>query len=186
MSSDAFDQLMGASDPAMVVVTTVAEDEFAGCLVGFHSQSSIDPEEYCVWLSKANHTYRVGLRASHFAIHFLTAADLEVAEWFGTRSGETSGKFAGPDGGAGPDRGDAGRTGGHGFDIDEHGLPLLRACPNRMVVERLAIVDDGGDHACFTTSVRSARSEAAFTPLRFGDVAHLDPGRSSESRAVHP
>lgn len=186
MSSDAFDQLMGASDPAMVVVTTVAEDEFAGCLVGFHSQSSIDPEEYCVWLSKANHTYRVGLRASHFAIHFLTAADLEVAEWFGTRSGETSDKFAGSDRGAGPDDGGAGRVGGYEFDIDEHGLPLLRACPNRMVVERLAIVDDGGDHACFTTSVRSARSEAAFTPLRSGDVAHLDPGRSSESRAVHP
>ena len=186
MIADAFDQLMASVDPAMIVVTTVAEGEPAGCLVGFHAQSGISAEHYCLWLSKANHTYRTGLRATHFAVHFLAESDLAVAEWFGTRTGETSDKFAGSDRGAGPDDGGAGRVGGYEFDIDEHGLPLLRACPNRMVVERLAIVDDGGDHACFTTSVRSARSEAAFTPLRFGDVAHLDPGRSSESRAVHP
>ena len=169
MSDDPFGELMASVDPAMIVVTTVAEDEPAGCLVGFHAQSSISTQHYCLWLSKANHTYRTGLRATHFAVHFLTQADLPVAEWFGTRSGETMDKFAGLD-----------------VDTSEHGVPLLRECPNRMVVERIAMLDDGGDHACFTTRVLSAHSGGPFTPLRLSDVAHLEPGRSSESRAVHP
>ena len=174
MSADAFGGLMASADPAMIVVTTVAEDAPAGCLVGFHAQSGISVERYCLWLSKANHTYRTGLRATHFAIHFLTEADLAVAEWFGTQTGETVDKFAG----RGADR--------SGKDTDEHGLPLLRGCPNRMVVKRIAILDDGGDHACFTTRMLSAHSDGPFTPLRLSDVAHLDAGRSSESRAVHP
>ena len=44
MSDDAFDSLMASTDPPLIVVTTVAEDERAGCLVGFHAQSSIDPQ----------------------------------------------------------------------------------------------------------------------------------------------
>lgn len=174
MSVDDFGRLMASADPAMIVVTTVAENDPAGCLVGFHAQSSIAAEHYCLWLSKANHTYRTGLRATHFAVHFLTEFDLVVAEWFGTQSGERTDKFA--------DRGVDGR----GVEIDEHGLPLLRGCPNRMVVERIAMLDDGGDHACFTTRVLSAHSEGPFTPLRLSDVTHLDAGRPSESRAVHP
>src|SRR3954465_4838252 len=102
---------MASLDPPLVVVTTVAEDERAGCLVGFHAQSSIDPERYCVWLSKANHTYRVGLRASRFAIPFLPDADHDVAERFGTVSGEDTDKFAGLD-----------------VELDRYGVPLLRAC----------------------------------------------------------
>lgn len=179
MSTDAFGRLMASADPAMIVVTTVAENEPAGCLVGFHAQSSISAEHYCLWLSKANHTYRTGLRATHFAVHFLTEADLAVAEWFGTRTGETTDKFN-SDKFAG--RGADGRV----TDTDEHGLPLLRDCSNRMVVERIAMLDDGGDHACFTTRVLSAHSEGPFAPLRLSDVAHLDAGRSSESRSVHP
>lgn len=169
MSQDAFDQLMMSADPAMVVVTTVAEGEPAGCLVGFHAQSSIAPEQYCLWLSKANHTFRTGLRATHMAIHFLAKSDLAVAEWFGTRTGESADKFT-----------------EFGVDTGDHGLPLIRDCPRRMLVERLAILDDGGDHACFTTRVLSASTDGPFTPLRLSDVSHLDPGRSSESRAVHP
>ncbi|MCT1909143.1 hypothetical protein ACH0CV_13930 [Brachybacterium paraconglomeratum] len=51
MSENAFATLMAATDPAMVVVTTAAGGERAGCLVGFHAQSSISPERYCLWLS---------------------------------------------------------------------------------------------------------------------------------------
>ena len=47
-------------------------------------QSSIEPQRYCVWLSKANYTYRVALYSSHLVIHFLTADDLPLAELFGT------------------------------------------------------------------------------------------------------
>jgi len=50
---------------------------------------------YCVWLSKANFTYRVALRSTHLGIHFLTAADLPLAERFGTLTGDQVDKFAG-------------------------------------------------------------------------------------------
>jgi len=169
MSEDAFETLMAALDPPLVVVTTAAEEEQAGCLVGFHVQSSITPQHYCVWLSKANHTYRVSLRASHFAVHFLSADDLELAERFGTLTGEDTDKFAGLDV-------------GH----DEYGVPLLQACPNRLALTRIAMLDDGSDHVCLTTKVRSAHADGDFRPLRVSDAAHLEPGHESEERAIEP
>jgi flavin reductase (DIM6/NTAB) family NADH-FMN oxidoreductase RutF len=169
MSEGAFEALMSSVDPPLVVVTTAAEGEQAGCLVGFHAQSSITPQHYCVWLSKANHTYRVGLRARHFAVHFLMAGDLGLAERFGTQTGEDTDKFAGLD-----------------VELDDYGVPLLQACPNRLALVRLAMLDDGSDHVCLTTRVRSATSGGGFTPLRVSDAAHLDPGHESEERAIEP
>ena len=75
MSENAFGTLMLALDNPLIVVTTAEAGERAGCLVGFHAQSSIEPQRYCVWLSKANHTYRVALHSSHLAIHFLSMTD---------------------------------------------------------------------------------------------------------------
>lgn len=161
--------VMGAVDSALVVVTTVAEEEPAGCLVGFHCQASIDPERYCLWLSKANHTYRVALRAGHLAVHFLTQEDLALAAAFGTRSGEDTDKFAGL------------RT-----TPDEHGVPMLADLPRRMLLDRLSVLDDGGDHACFTTRVRAVHHGGDFTPLRLSDALHLEPGHGSEERAIQP
>jgi flavin reductase (DIM6/NTAB) family NADH-FMN oxidoreductase RutF len=169
VSDDAFDTLMASADPPLIVLTTAAEDERAGCLVGFHVQSSITPEHYCVWLSKANHTYRVSLRAAHFAVHFLTDQDLAIAERFGTRSGEDTDKFAGLD-----------------LDVDEFGVPLLRACPNRMSLERIAVLDVGGDHVCLTARVTSAAAREEFVPLRVSNATQLDPGHDSEERAIQP
>lgn len=169
MSKYAFTSLMSSADSSLIVVTTAAEGEQAGCLVGFHTQSSISAQQYSFWLSKANHTYRISLRSALFAVHVLTTEDLAVAEHFGTRSGEDSDKFSGID-----------------LDTEESGVPLLRAVPNRMVVERIAMLDDGGDHVCLTTRVRSAHTAGPFTALRLSDVGHLDPGRASEERAIRP
>jgi flavin reductase (DIM6/NTAB) family NADH-FMN oxidoreductase RutF len=169
VSDDAFDHLMSSIDPPLIVLTTAVDDEKAGCLVGFHAQSSITPHHYCVWLSKANHTYRVGLRATHFAVHFLTAEDLDVARRFGTRSGEDTDKFAGID-----------------VYLDSNGVPLLRACPSRMTLERIALLDDGSDHVCLTSRVVTAHAEGGFVPLRVSDANHLVPGHDSEERAIQP
>lgn len=169
MSDDAFGNLMASSDPPLIVVTTAAVGEQAGCLVGFHVQSSITPQHYCLWLSKANHTYRVSLRASHFAVHYLTTEDLALADRFGTRSGEDTDKFAGID-----------------VDTDGNGVPLIRACPNRMLLERIAVLDDGGDHVCITTRVRSAQANGTFVPLRVSNADHLAAGHASEERAIQP
>ena len=169
MSDDAFDTVMASADPPLIVVTTAAEGERAGCLVGFHVQSSITPQHYCVWLSKANHTYRVSLRARHFAVHFLTTEDFPLAERFGTLSGEDTDKFEGLD-----------------VDLDPNGVPLLGALPNRMALERIALLDDGGDHVCLTTRVTAARSGGVFVPLRVSSATQLDPGHGSEERAIEP
>ena len=73
MSATAFDAVVKRLDDPLIVVTTASDDERAGCLVGFHTQCSIEPLRYAIWLSKANVTYRVGLFASHLAVHFLIA-----------------------------------------------------------------------------------------------------------------
>jgi flavin reductase (DIM6/NTAB) family NADH-FMN oxidoreductase RutF len=169
MGDSAFETMMASLDPAMIVVTTAAEGERAGCLVGFHSQASIAEEHYCLWLSKANHTYRVGLRAAHFAVHFLSTDDLELAARFGTRTGEETDKFAGLE-----------------VDADEHGVPLVAALPHRLLLDRTTVLDDGGDHVCVTTRVRAAHTAGAFTPLRLSAVDHLEPGHSAAERAIEP
>jgi len=168
-SEDAFDSLMQSADPAMVVVTTVAEGERAGCLVGFHGQASIAPGHYCVWLSKANHTYRVALRATHLAVHFLAESDLATAEHFGTQTGESVDKLAGVE-----------------VETHAHGVPLLAACPRRLVLERIALLDVGGDHVCLTGRVVEAHADGEFAPLRVSDAVHLEPGHDADERAVSP
>jgi len=169
MAERAFGDLVASADPSLIVVTTAAAGEQAGCLVGFHAQSSIEPERYSVWLSKANHTYRVALRSAYFGVHFLTAGDLAVAEHFGTVSGDDVDKFADLD-----------------VEVDQHGVPLLTACPHRMLLERTAILDDGGDHVCLTTRVLAAQSSGRFQPLRVSAAAHLDAGHDAEERAIEP
>ena len=168
MGADAFADLVAADDGPMVVVTTAVGGERAGCLVGFHSQSSIDPERYSVWLSKANHTYRVATRADHLAVHFLTDADHPIAELFGGSSGDDVDKFERTATEPGPD-----------------GVPLLADCPHRLVGRRVTLFDDGGDHVCVTLEVLSATTPGPFDPLRLSDVADLTPGHDAEERP-HP
>ena len=169
MDEETFDDLMVSADAALIVVTTAAENEQAGCLVGFHSQSSMSPVQYGFWLSKANHTYQVSLRAAYFAIHFLTADDRPMAQRFGARSGEDTDKFRGLD-----------------VHTTGQGVPLLSALPNRMVVERIAMLDDGGDHVGITARVVSSETTGSFTPLRLSHIGGLPAGRDNDSRAIHP
>ena len=169
MSAPGLDDLMGSVDSPLIVVTTSAQGERAGCLVGFHSQASIDPEHYCFWLSKANHTYRVALRSDHFAVHFLTTADRELARHFGALSGSETDKFSGLDSIA-----------------SDHDVPLLADLPNRLLVERVAMLDDGGDHVCLTARVDSVEVAGGFTALRPSQLGDLTPGHNAEERAIRP
>lgn len=165
----AFDAVVGSLDTAMVVVTTAVGDERGGCLVGFHAQSSIDPPRYCVWLSKANHTYRLGLRASHVGIHFLSEEQLALAERFGTLTGDDVDKFAGLPTETGP-----------------HGVPLLVDVPHRLVARRVALLDEGGDHVCLTTEPVTAERTGDLHPLRLSACTGLSPGHGNEERHNPP
>jgi flavin reductase (DIM6/NTAB) family NADH-FMN oxidoreductase RutF len=164
-NNTAFDELIASLDPAMAIVTTVSGGERAGCLIGFHAQCSISPPRYVVWLSKANHTFRVGVHARSFAVHFLREDDEELARLFGTTSGDTIDKF--------------GRC---AWAEGDGGVPLLNDCPNRFVAERVALVDEGSDHVCLVLSPTNAWARTPFRPLRLSRVEHLRPGHESEER----
>lgn len=164
MDRDAFDRLAAGLDTAMVVVTTAAGDDRSGCLVGFHSQCSIDPPRYAVWLSKANHTYRVALLADHLAVHLLGAGDHDVAAHFGEETGDEVDKFAGVAWSAGPG-----------------GVPLLDALPRRFAGRKLTLHDDGGDHVCVVVEPVDASAPAGeVRPLRLSDVHDLEPGHAAD------
>lgn len=174
MSTEAFDSIMASLDTPLMVVTAVddadgPDGERAGCLVGFHSQSSIGPGRYSVWLSKANHTYRVALRSSHLGLHFLTRDDIALAEQFGTLTGDDVDKLAGMQTEKGPG-----------------GVPMLLAVPNRIVVRRTSLLDEGGDHVCIATEPVDAVAGEPFTPLRLSDAEHLTPGHEATDRNAPP
>ena len=165
MSAEVFGTLMSALDPPLAVVTTAAAGERAGCLVSFHTQASMAPQRYCVYLSKANHTYGVALRASHLAIHFLAAGDLALAELFGGQTGDTVDKFAGLPVTEGPG-----------------GVPLLTQCPHWLAARRIAVLDDGGDHVTVTTEPVAGLADGPFTPLRVAQAGHIRPGHDARER----
>ncbi|MEO7555034.1 MAG: flavin reductase [Acidimicrobiales bacterium] len=169
MDADALATLTTSLDSPMAIVTATDGNERAGCLIGFHSQASIEPLRYALWLSKANHTYRVALLTEHLGVHLLTEHDHELAELFGTLSGDDVDKLARCEVEQGPE-----------------GVLLLAACPNRMVVRRTTLVDEGGDHVCLATEPIAAWSTGPFTPLRLSDVADLQPGHEAEERPRPP
>ena len=171
MSADAerFGELVAQLDPAMAVVTTTSQRERAGCLIGFHAQCSIEPNRYVVWLSKANHTLRVGVHARHFAVHFLGQSDVELARLFGTTSGDRVDKFARCD-----------------WTPSESGVPLLRSCPNWFTGDKVALLDEGSDHVCLVLEPTAVASAARLQPLRLSQVTHLRPGHEAEERPRPP
>jgi flavin reductase (DIM6/NTAB) family NADH-FMN oxidoreductase RutF len=169
MAPDTFAGLMSSLDNPLIVATTAEGHERAGCLVGFHAQSSIDPDRYAVWLSKANYTYRVALRATHLGVHFLTSADLPLAERFGTLTGDTTDKFA-----------DLRVSTGAG------GVPVLEDVPHWVILRRIVLLDEGGDHVCVTGEPVAAGSSGPFEPLRLSQASHLTPGHGSRERPDPP
>lgn len=169
MGTDPFDQLMAASDPALVIVTTAADDERSGCLVGFHAQSSMTPHGYTVLLSKANHTFGVAVRASHFAVHFLTDHDVELARTFGALTGDRTDKFARVPWRRGP-----------------QGVPVLTGCDHGLIGRKVNLLDDGGDHVMVTLDPVEVWSREPFTPLRRSQVDDVEPGHDAEEHPDHP
>ncbi len=157
--ADDFAALVAAADGALVVVTATADGERDGCLVGFHSQASIDPLRYAVWLSKANRTYRLARVASHLAVHFLTVDDADVAEHFATTTGDTVDKFAGWAWTPGPG-----------------GVALLDRLGNRIVGRRRTVMDDGGDHVAVVVEPEAVTFTGEFSPLRLAAARHWRPG----------
>ncbi len=163
--TEPFAQLMADLDSPMVIVTTAAGGARAGCLVGFHAQCGIDPALYAVWLSKANHTYKIGALANLFAVHFLAKENRPLAELFGTLTGDEVDKFERCAWSPGPD-----------------GVPLLDGCANRIVGRRDAWLDSGADHVCLMLGPIDADRADSSEWLTFGQVQDLDAGHPADHR----
>ena len=177
MNPDDFDGFVTQLDGSLVVVTTSSDDQHAGCVVGFHTQCSIAPQRYAVWISKANLTYRVSLFATHLAVHLLAEADRSLLQLFGGTTGDRTEKFALCDWSPGPG-----------------GVPLLGSCRTRAVLEIASRWDDGSDHACFVGTPVLAEW-AATTPMRLsqyesrrrqGTRPRSAPLRRTSSRTTTP
>ncbi|MET0460229.1 MAG: flavin reductase family protein [Ilumatobacteraceae bacterium] len=167
MTASAFDTVIERTDTALIVVTVGAADQRAGCVVGFHTQCSIDPVRYAVWVSKANHTYRVALFATHLGLHFPDAGDRALVELFGGTSGDDIDKFAHCQWTPGPG-----------------GVPLLTGCATRVVLRRTSLWDDGSDHVCIVGEPVEAEVAPGYAPLRLSGADDVDAGHAAEERPL--
>jgi flavin reductase (DIM6/NTAB) family NADH-FMN oxidoreductase RutF len=164
---DGFDTVVARLDAGMVVVTAAADGEQDGCLVGFHSQVSIHPRRYVVWLSVKNRTFRLAEAATHLAVHSLGAEDHALAERFGGATADDEGvdKLAGLTWSPGPG-----------------GAPELADLPVRFVGTVVAQVETpDGDHVGFLLDPLTAEGADGRPgpPLRQADVLDIDAGHSA-------
>jgi flavin reductase (DIM6/NTAB) family NADH-FMN oxidoreductase RutF len=147
-------------DGPMYVVTATDGAEASGCLVGFATQTSIDPPRMLVCLSEENHTLRVALAAELLAVHRLDKDEHGLAELFGGETGDRTDKFASCSWAAGPG-----------------GVPLLEGVD--VMVGRILGHRPVGDHVGFLlepVALRSGGRGSAAGPLTLLDVDDVEPG----------
>jgi flavin reductase (DIM6/NTAB) family NADH-FMN oxidoreductase RutF len=99
--SEANDDLAAFFDridyPYYVVTVRSPEADMSGCLAGFVTQCSIDPPNFLVCVSKANHTFGVAERSSGMGLHLLGRDQVDLARLFGEQTGDAVDKFASVD-----------------------------------------------------------------------------------------
>ncbi|MGZ6733305.1 MAG: flavin reductase family protein [Nocardioides sp.] len=157
------DDFVAGLDYPVFIVTAASADERDGCLVGFSTQTSIDPPRLLVCLSKANRTTRIARHARVLAVHVLGEDGHALAERFGGETGDEVDKLAGVDWHPGPE-----------------GVPLLEDCPRHLVgrvIERLDLGDHIG-HLLAPVGVDAAEDENG-DALSLQDVADIEAGHSA-------
>jgi flavin reductase (DIM6/NTAB) family NADH-FMN oxidoreductase RutF len=158
---DAFNSLMSELDYPMFIVTTVADDgERAGCLVGFATQISIKPPRFLAGLSHKNRTYRVAQRARHLGVHFVPADGAEIAELFGSQTGDKVDKFARCEWREGPE-----------------GVPILAGLPN-WFVGRIVDRVDAGDHDAMVLEPVAGERQGEEAEMTFHRANRIEPGHA--------
>ena len=153
-----FNELTGEIDYSMLIVTTAAGDERAGCLVGFATQCSIEPPRFLVCLSPENRTLRIGECSEALVVHFPGADAQELVELFGGETGDDVDKFARCRWRHGP-----------------RGLPVLDECPKWFagtILERIPL----GDHVGFLLAPFAAESRGDPATFLFHRAKRLESG----------
>jgi flavin reductase (DIM6/NTAB) family NADH-FMN oxidoreductase RutF len=136
-------------------IATVPGD---GCLIGFATQASIDPQRFIACLSNKNRTYRLARGASHMAVHVVPEDRTDLAELFGGETGDEVDKLARCE-----------------WREGEGGVPLIAGCPH--LVGRVLDSFDVGDHVAFVLDVLEVSGSAR--PLNFQQAKRIDPGHEA-------
>ena len=145
----------------MLIATTVGGGELSGCLVGFATQSSIDPARFLVCMSDKNRTTRLLEGGDAMAVHLVPEDAGHIVELFGGETGDETDKFARCDWRPGPD-----------------GLPLLSDCPSRFagrIVERAPL----GDHVGHVLEPFAGEDASAGGWFPFSRAKEIDPGHEA-------
>ena len=153
----AFQDVAGHLDYPMVIVTAAVDGRSAGCLVGFHTQVSLDPPRYLVCISRANRTFELAARSAHLAVHFLDRSDRALSELFGEQTGDRVDKFAAC----------SWRS--------CHGVPVLDG-PRAWFVGRVLDRVPLGDHTGHLLEPVEGRVHGDLDLLTFQQVRDLQPG----------
>jgi flavin reductase (DIM6/NTAB) family NADH-FMN oxidoreductase RutF len=157
-SSATFAEVVAQLDYAMFIITTAADGERAGCMIGFASQVSIHPPRFLACLSDKNHTFRVAHRAGVLAVHFVTEEAQDLAELFGGETGDEIDKFERCEWRPGPE-----------------GVPILPALENWFAGRILDRIDFG-DHWGFLLEPIEGQAGRAPSTLTFHRAKRIEPG----------
>jgi flavin reductase (DIM6/NTAB) family NADH-FMN oxidoreductase RutF len=153
-----FEHLMAELDYSLFIVTTAAEGERSGCLVGFASQVSIHPQRFLICLSVKNRTFHVARRAGVLIVHFVPEQAQELAVLFGGETGDEVDKFSQCRWHPGPD-----------------GVPILTALED-WFAGRILETLDFGDHHGFVLDPIAGQSHRSGSPLTFRRAKWIEPG----------
>jgi flavin reductase (DIM6/NTAB) family NADH-FMN oxidoreductase RutF len=160
--AQAFENLAALLDYPMFVVTTMAGDHPSGCLVGFTSQTSINPPRFLVGLSRKNHTFTVAQDAEHLALHLLPRSQLALAALFGEETGDATDKFA--------------RCAWHSGPA---GMPILDAAPAWFVGQVIRRFDLGDHVGHLVKPVAGCAADELGALITYSDVRDLEPGHDA-------
>jgi flavin reductase (DIM6/NTAB) family NADH-FMN oxidoreductase RutF len=153
-----FEFLVARLNYPMFIVTAATAQDRSGCLVGFVSQASIDPQRLLVCLSKANRTYEVARTAETLVVHFLSDKNRELATLFGEETGDEVDKFTRCE-----------------WALTRTGAVVLigtRGWVEGRVLQRI----DLGDHVAHLLDLADGAVEVEGNPLMFDAVQDLNAG----------
>jgi len=154
-------ELISELDYPMFIVTATAGGERAGCLVGFATQCSIEPPRFLACLSDKNRTFRVAREAELLVVHLVPEDADELAELFGSQTGDEIDKFE--------------RCAWH---PGPGGTPVLDACGNWFagrILERLP----AGDHWAFLLEPIEAAADRGEGTFAFHRARCIQPGHEA-------
>ena len=160
-SADQVHELVSTLDYPMFIVTVDDGREKSGCLIGFATQCSIHPPRFLVCVSDKNHTHGVVQRADMVVVHLVGADDDEIAELFGSQTGDEIDKFA--------------RCAWH---PGPGGTPVLDACENWFAARILERVD-AGDHCALLLDPFETHSGTSERPFTFHRARRIEPGHEA-------